>query len=60
MNNFLSFYKKHFILNDARFFKIEHEDALVATVYKVSLLNDKQYILKICTCPGDYLCEMYF
>jgi Ser/Thr protein kinase RdoA (MazF antagonist) len=56
----LNYYQQLFKLQNANFFKIEHEDAIVATVYKVSLLDGKQYILKICSRPNDYLCEIYF
>lgn len=60
MRDLLAFYQQHLNLQTADFLKIDHEDAIVATVYKVSLSNGKQYILKVCERPNDYLCETYF
>lgn len=60
MNNFISTYQKEFNLQDATFTLIEHEEAIVALVYKVVQANGRQYILKICTRPNDYLCEVHF
>lgn len=60
MNNDLNIYVKYFALHDATFSRVEHEDAIVAIVYKISQRNAKDYILKICTRPGDYFCEFYF
>lgn len=59
MYKLLDFYKHHFNLENAIFSKIEHDDALVSPVYKITL-NNKQYILKVCTRSNDYLCETYF
>lgn len=42
-------YQHRFNLQNAVFSRIEHEDAIVAIVYKVSQANGKQYILKIGT-----------
>lgn len=60
MDDLISVYKKRLNLQKARFSYIDHEDAMVATVFKVSLENDKQFILKICSRSGDYLREAYF
>lgn len=60
MDNLINLYKQRFALQNAVFAHIEHEDAIVAIVYKLSLPNGKEYILKICTRSGDYLCELYF
>lgn len=60
MRDLLDFYQQQFNLKNAKFHKIEHEDAIVASVYKVTLSDGKQNILKICTRSNDYLCEKYF
>lgn len=53
----ISFYQKRLSLPNATFSVIEHADAMVAFVYKVSQPNA---ILKICTHPNHYLREVYF
>lgn len=60
MNSSIAFYKQHLNLYDATFLLIEHEDAIVATVYKIVQLDGSQYILKICERSNDYLREVYF
>jgi Ser/Thr protein kinase RdoA (MazF antagonist) len=60
MNNLIKFYSEKFNLQNATFNRIEHEDALVGQVYKISQPDGKKYILKICSRPHDYLCEIYF
>jgi Ser/Thr protein kinase RdoA (MazF antagonist) len=60
VNNLLKFYQNRLNLPDVTFHEIEHEDAIVATVYKVSLLDGRQYILKVCHRSHDFLCESYF
>lgn len=60
MHNLIKFYQQRLNLQDATFLKIEHEDAIVATVYKISLLDGTQYILKVCERSHDFLCEAYF
>lgn len=47
-------------LKDSKFSLIEHEDAMVAVVYKVIRASAKEYVLKICSRLGDYLRETYF
>lgn len=48
-------------LNDGtEFIKIDHEDAMVATVYKVTQPNKLPLILKICDRVKDYSAELYF
>jgi tRNA A-37 threonylcarbamoyl transferase component Bud32 len=59
MNNLITYYVEKFNLQNATLIRIEHEDALVAVVYKVQS-SDREYILKICTRTHDYLCEVYF
>lgn len=60
MNDLIKFYKEKFNLPDATFNRIEHEDAIVGQVYKISQPDGKKYILKICSRQHDYLCEIYF
>jgi Ser/Thr protein kinase RdoA (MazF antagonist) len=59
--NAIEQYKKRLnIDNSAEFVKIDHEDAMVATVYKISQKNKLNVILKICDRPNDYFSEIYF
>lgn len=60
MNHLIAQYKQLLDLQDSRFFLIEHEDAMVAVVYKVTTTSGKEYILKICSRHGDYLRESHF
>lgn len=60
MDNFIALYQQHLIFQDATFSRIEHEEAIVAIVYKVTLSTGKEFILKICERPNDYLREIYF
>ena len=59
-NNLITFYKQHFNLQNATFSRIDHEDAMVAIVYKVTQPTGLQLILKICTRAKDYWRELYF
>ena len=54
------FYQQRFDFHGATFLRIDHEDALVAVVYKVMMLTGEPLILKICTRAKDYLNEVYF
>lgn len=60
INNFLEIYKKKFNLQNADFSLIEHNEAIVATVYLVLENNKPAYILKICSRPKDFWREAYF
>lgn len=60
MPNNLSIYRQQLNLQDATFTKIEHEDALAALVYKVTMPTKTSYILKICLQPHHYARELYF
>lgn len=60
MDNLINIYKEHFGLNDASFSRIEHEEAIIAVVYKISQPNGNNYILKISRQPNHYFCEVYF
>lgn len=60
MDDVISVYKERLQLKKAHFAYIDHDDAMVATVFKVTLENDDHLILKICSRTGDYLREAYF
>jgi hypothetical protein len=53
-------YKERLKLSKAQFTLIDHEDAMVATVYKVTQPGGEEFILKICSRSGHYLREAYF
>lgn len=59
MNN-LDFYKQRFNLANATFIPIEHEEAMVAIVYRVAFPKGSSFILKICPRAEDYWREVYF
>ncbi len=56
----LTSYRQRLNLQNASFFRIEHEEAMIAIVYKVTLPTGLQHILKICKRPKDYYREVYF
>ena len=56
----IALYQQRLNLQGATFSRIDHDDALVAIVYKVTQPNGAQLILKICTRANDYLREVYF
>ncbi len=60
MDNWIKTYQPRLNLQNATFSRIEHEEALVALVYKIISKNREQLILKICERPHDYLREVYF
>ncbi len=60
MNYLIAQYKQLLNLEDSRFSLIEHEDAMVAVVYKVTTASEKECVLKICARQEDYLRESYF
>jgi Ser/Thr protein kinase RdoA (MazF antagonist) len=60
MNFLIAQYKQLLNLHDSKFSLIEHEDAMVAIVFRVTAASGKEYILKICSRLGDYLRETYF
>ncbi len=45
---------------ELQFSKIDHDDAMVADVYKVENLGKPCFILKICNRPNDFTSEVYF
>lgn len=56
----MTVYRELLHLQNATFLRIEHEDAIVALVYKITQTNGIELILKICERPNDYLREVYF
>jgi len=56
----LSSYQQRLHLQNAVFSLIDHEDASVAIVYKITQSGCEDFILKICTRANDYLREVYF
>ncbi len=60
MDFLISLYKHRLNLPEAQFTLIDHEDAMVATVFKITQPNGEEFILKICSRAGDYLREAYF
>ncbi len=56
----MNYYRQHFHLQNATFSRIEHEDAIVATVYKITQPDGVELIIKICERPNDYRREVYF
>ncbi|HGC5813297.1 TPA: phosphotransferase [Legionella pneumophila] len=59
MNN-LVFYKQRFNLANATFIPIDHEEAMVAIVYRVVFPKSSSFIFKICPRAEDYWREVYF
>src|SRR5579863_4184755 len=60
VNPLISRYRELASLQEAHFVLIDHEDAMVATVYKITQPNGEAFILKICSRKGDYFRELYF
>lgn len=61
MNYPITKYKERLNLpKDAEFTRIDHADALVAIVYKITQPNVLPLILKICERQQDYFRELYF
>jgi Ser/Thr protein kinase RdoA (MazF antagonist) len=59
MDTLIALYQQRLGLQAAHFSRINHEDAMVDIVYKVSLPK-KQFILKICGRNEDFLREAFF
>lgn len=53
-------YKERLHLQEAQFTFIDHEDAMVAAIFRISQLGSPDLILKVCTRKGDFLRESYF
>ncbi len=56
----LAFYQKKLGLQEATFSQIDHEDAIVAIVYKVAQPDGKELILKISDKAHHYFREVFF
>jgi Ser/Thr protein kinase RdoA (MazF antagonist) len=56
----IDIYQKLLNLQTATFSQIDHEDAMVAVVYKLAQPDGEQLILKVCDRPNDYLREVHF
>lgn len=53
-------YRSKLKLPNAAFTSIDHEDAMVAAVYRISQSGSPDWILKVCSRKGDFLRESYF
>jgi Ser/Thr protein kinase RdoA (MazF antagonist) len=60
MNDQIALYQQRLNLQTATFSRIDHEDAMVAIVYRVTQPNGNTFILKICDRINDYLREVHF
>lgn len=60
MDPLISYYSQILHLQNAIFSRIDHEEAMIAVVYKVTQPNQKDLILKICPRSEDYQRELYF
>lgn len=60
MNNRIALYQQQLNLKNTVFLPIEHDDAMVAIVYKVIPKSGNQMILKISSQPKDFFRELYF
>lgn len=60
MDPLIALYQQKLKLQNVHFSLIDHEDALVATVFKITKADGKELILKICSRAGDYMRESYF
>lgn len=53
-------YQQLLALQTATFTRVDHEDAMVALVYKITQQNKDPLILKICERSNDFLREVHF
>lgn len=60
MDALADLYRVKLNLPHARFTHIDHEDAMVAAVFKISQANMDDRILKVCCRKEDFLREAYF
>lgn len=60
MNDLVNRYREKLNFPNAIFSRIDHDDAMVAVVYRVTRSNGEQFILKICDRINDYLRELHF
>ncbi len=59
-DNLAELYRRKLNLPNAVFTNIDHEDAMVAAVFKISQPERPDLILKVCSRKGDFLRESYF
>ncbi len=60
MESLISLYKERLNLSQAKFTFIDHEDAMVAAVFKITQSGSPDLILKVCSRKGDFFREAYF
>lgn len=60
MNDQYTLYQQYLKIGEATFSRIDHKDAMVAEVYKITQQDGKQFILKICDRINDYLREVHY
>jgi Ser/Thr protein kinase RdoA (MazF antagonist) len=60
MDDLADLYRQKLNLPNATFTYIDHEDAMVAVVFKISEQGRADLILKVCSRKGDFLREAYF
>lgn len=60
MDHLIALYQECLDLKGSLFSRIDHDDAMVAVVYKIALRDGSEYILKICSRTYDYRREIYF
>ncbi len=60
MDQYLSEYQKRIQIPVVTFSRIDHEDAMVATVYKANTAHGQAIIVKICDRAPDFFREAYF
>lgn len=59
-DNDITTYRERFDLVEAEFFRINHDDTMIAEVYRVTQSSKQPQILKVCTRGEDYHRELYF
>lgn len=60
MNEPIATYRQLLGLTEARFTRVDHDDTMIAVVYRVTQPSKKTLILKICNREQDYHRELYF
>ncbi len=60
MTDSTAVYKELLGLDTATFSRIDHDDTMIAVVYRVTQPSKQPLILKICSSEKDYHRELYF
>ena len=60
MDDLADLYRRKLNLSNTVFTHIDHEDAMVAAVFKILQPGSSDLILKVCSRKGDFLRESYF